>query len=65
MSAFFTTYALGSSPASSSGMPITAASATAGLVSNTASSSAGGTYNLIHKIVNIINSYYESHGCGS
>ena len=40
---FSTTYAFGSSPATSSGMPITAASATAGCCSNSASSSAGGT----------------------
>lgn len=40
----FTTNANGSSPAASSGTPITPASLTAGWVSNTASSSAGGTY---------------------
>ena len=39
-----TTYAAGTSPASSSGRPITAASATAGWVSSRASSSAGATW---------------------
>lgn len=39
----FTTKAKGNSPAASSGTPVTPASFTAGWVSKTASSSAGGT----------------------
>ena len=39
-----TTKALGTSPASSSGIPITAASVMLGLATNTASKSAGATY---------------------
>ena len=64
-----TTNARGSSPALSSGTPITAASAKAGWVTNSASSSAGATYmyrtQLLHRIwIRNTNRLWHQHSRG-